>query len=49
MTDPVQTPLPKASFYGWKNAWILFIIYMVTTGLVYSPSPEYLAACCKDE
>ena len=35
MTDQMQTPLPETSFYGWKNAWVLFFIYMVSTGLVF--------------
>ncbi len=25
----------KSSFYGWKNAWLLFFIYMATTGMVF--------------
>ena len=35
MTDQIQAPLPETSFYGWKNAWVLFFIYMVSTGLVF--------------
>lgn len=25
----------KSPFYGWKNAWLLFFIYMANTGLVF--------------
>ena len=35
MNDLVQAPFTKPAFYGWKNAWVLFFVYMATTGLVF--------------